>query len=259
MSDTTEMGAGGSSFPSTSWSLIQAAQRESSDAQRPTLERLLLIYWKPVYHFIRGSWRKGNEDAKDLTQEFFTVLLEGNYLSRLSEKQGTFRSYIKAALSHFLVSQARSAGAIKREGAHHRVPIDLPALEPLLVDTTLASPEEIFDREWISAAMDAAVRELSKTLAAEKRERCFEIFEIYYLGSKEFSEEKTPVAQERIEPDEKLTYERLARRFGLQPHEIRSNLAYARHKLRGLLEEQARDQATSDGDTEKEIRFLMGD
>jgi len=259
MSDTTEMGAGGSSFPSTSWSLIQAAQREKSDVQRPTLERLLLVYWKPVYHFIRISWRKGNEDAKDLTQEFFTLLLEGDYLSRLSEKRGTFRSYIKAALSHFLVSQARSAGAIKREGAHHRVPIDLPALEPHLVDSTQASPEEIFDREWVSATMDAAIQELSRLLAAEKRKRCFEIFEIYYLGPKEFAEGGTRIAQERVEPDEKLTYERLAHQFELQPHEIRSNLAYARHKLRGLLEEQARDQATSDGDSEKEIRFLMGE
>ena len=39
------------------------------------LERVIELYWKPVYRFIRLKFRKNNEDAKDLTQSFFTSAL----------------------------------------------------------------------------------------------------------------------------------------------------------------------------------------
>src|ERR1035438_2774490 len=66
--DTT-MGGPRGQFPSSQLSLLEAA---SSGAGLPNeaLERVSALYWKPVYRFIRITFRKNNEDAKDLTQGF---------------------------------------------------------------------------------------------------------------------------------------------------------------------------------------------
>ena len=59
-------------FPSTQFSLIEAA---SGGLPNDALERVIELYWKSVYRFIRLKFRKNNEDAKDLTQSFFTSAL----------------------------------------------------------------------------------------------------------------------------------------------------------------------------------------
>jgi hypothetical protein len=40
------------------------------------LERMIALYWSPVYRFIRLKFRKHNEDAKDLTQSVVASALE---------------------------------------------------------------------------------------------------------------------------------------------------------------------------------------
>src|SRR5262245_30413957 len=60
-------------FTTTHWSVVLEAQGESPAAQE-ALEKLCRIYWRPLYGFVR---RQGvsPEDAQDLTQGFFTLLL----------------------------------------------------------------------------------------------------------------------------------------------------------------------------------------
>jgi DNA-directed RNA polymerase specialized sigma24 family protein len=60
-------------FPTTSWTLVLRAA--GPDARRSALEDLCAIYWRPVYAFVRRQV-SDEEQAKDLTQAFFTRLLE---------------------------------------------------------------------------------------------------------------------------------------------------------------------------------------
>jgi len=77
----TDTGIGGAAgqFPSTDLSLLAAANGELSNQ---ALERVVALYWKPVYRFIRLKFRKSNEDAKDLTQGFFTTALQRDFFRR---------------------------------------------------------------------------------------------------------------------------------------------------------------------------------
>src|SRR5438046_1905885 len=61
-------------FATTHWSLVLAAQGESAAAHQ-ALEKLCRTYRRPLYAFVR---RQGysHEEAEDLTQGFFAVLLE---------------------------------------------------------------------------------------------------------------------------------------------------------------------------------------
>ena len=66
--------AGSSAFTTTHWSVVLEAQSESPAAQE-ALENLCRTYWRPIYSFVRREG-VGPEEAKDITQGFFALILE---------------------------------------------------------------------------------------------------------------------------------------------------------------------------------------
>ena len=76
-----------------------ADQPEAAERER-RLQTVLQRYWKPVYTYIRVAWHQPVEDAKDLTQAFFTHLLEKGYFTGLHPDKGRFRGYLKDCSSY---------------------------------------------------------------------------------------------------------------------------------------------------------------
>ena len=60
-------------FTTTRWSLILAAADPRSSSAHEALSSLCEIYWMPVYAFVRRTGASV-EDARDLTQAFFTTV-----------------------------------------------------------------------------------------------------------------------------------------------------------------------------------------
>lgn len=251
LSDSTQIGIGGPAFPSTSWSMVRAATNPDLPQRQERLQALLSTYWKPVYHFIRHRWRKSNEDAKDLTQGFFVLLLEGRYLERLIQEHGSLRGYLKAALHHFLVDDERRREALKRGGERGVVPLDLSEAEESVPDPRSDSPEAAFDREWIATCLSDGVRRLEEELVREGREKHFRIFRLYYL-------EPARVAA-GSGPEPSSSYEAVARELGLAPHDVANSLVYTRRRLRAILKERLSDTAASDEAAAAELRFVLGE
>jgi RNA polymerase sigma-70 factor (ECF subfamily) len=246
--DSTEIGGPGSSFPSTAWTLIRGAADPSSPERRSKLESLLGAYWKPVYRYVRARWHKSNEDAKDLTQSFFAFLLAGGDLARAAPECGSFRAYLKAALSHFLVDEWRKEEALKRGGSAGRIAIDLSDLEETIADPEAASPDEAFDQEWVATCVAKAVHRLESELRSEGRESHYRVFQAYYL-------ESDGLLAEGDGP----THEAVASRLGLKAHDVNNYLFYARRKLRGILKEQVTEYVASEKDAQEEVKFLLGE
>ena len=67
--DQTDMGGPGEAFLTTHWSLIGDVANDR-DKDRALIALLIQRYWKPVYCYLRHKGRQ-NEEAKDLTQDFF--------------------------------------------------------------------------------------------------------------------------------------------------------------------------------------------
>src|SRR5437867_5845228 len=103
---------GAVAFTTTHWSVVLEAQGDSPAAQE-ALEKLCRTYWRPIYGFLRRQ-DVGQEEAEDLTQGFFALLLERRDLSAVRKEKGRLRSYLLAALKHFLADERRRAMAIKR-------------------------------------------------------------------------------------------------------------------------------------------------
>src|SRR5437764_6020005 len=93
---------GAAVFATTHWSVVLEAQGQSPAAEQ-ALEKLCRTYWRPVYSFIR---REGTapEEAEDLTQGFFALLLERRNFDAVRKEKGRLRSYLLTSLKHFLVS-----------------------------------------------------------------------------------------------------------------------------------------------------------
>src|SRR5881227_3320946 len=102
-------------FTTTHWTLVLAAGQNASAEAEAALEGLCRTYWYPLYAYVR---RKGHSphDAQDLTQEFFARLLAKNYLATVGREKGKFRSFLLAALNHFMADERDRAMAAKRGG-----------------------------------------------------------------------------------------------------------------------------------------------
>ena len=98
------------------------AQGQSPTAQE-ALEKLCRIYWRPIYGFVR---RQGvePEEAKDLTQGFFALLLERRDLDTVRKEKGRLRSYLLTSLKHFLTNERSRAMAIKRGEGQQLIPLE---------------------------------------------------------------------------------------------------------------------------------------
>ncbi len=102
-------------FTTTHWSVVLLAGQADSLQASEALEKLCRTYWYPLYVYVR---RQGNspEDAQDLTQIFFSRLLEKDYFAKADRDRGKFRTFLLRSLKNFLVNEWKRAGRLKRGG-----------------------------------------------------------------------------------------------------------------------------------------------
>ncbi len=215
MQDTT-MGGSDRQFPETCWQSVLEA-REGKDRTHH-LQQLVQRYWKPIYAFIRVSWKKSNEEAKDLAQDFFAqVLLDEAYFEGVDPVRGQFRHYIKACLRHFLLDQHKREKRIKRGGQLEILQIDEQKL-PLVASGT--DPEAVFRQEWIRTLIQDGVEELSRTASSAGRDRAYQLFRMIDVDAL---------------PDQRPSYQQLAEQFGVSHQTVKTDVDYARRAFKRVL------------------------
>ena len=145
-------------FQTTQWTLVFSAASVDPSAQH-ALDALCRLYWLPVYAFIR---RQGHSpaDAEDLTQSFFSRVIEKSYLAQADRARGRIRSFLLASVKHFLSNERDRAGAQKRGGGIEHVTIG----DSLEIEERL-TPEEIFEKRSALALIEAALARLREEYA----------------------------------------------------------------------------------------------
>src|SRR6476659_3028047 len=138
----------GMAFVTTQWSVVLTAQG-GSPAADAALENLCRTYWRPIYSFVR---REGiaSEEAKDLTQGFFALILERKDFQSVRQDKGRLRSFLLASLKHFMANERRDARTIKRGGGRILIPLD--EIESFDSNefgrSDMLSADLLFDRRW---------------------------------------------------------------------------------------------------------------
>lgn len=154
---------GAREFRTTHWSVVLRAGQEHSPQSAEALEKLCRAYWPPLYAFVR---REGYapEAAADLTQEFFSRLLQGNALAVADPGKGRFRSFLLTMLKRLLVTEWRRESRQKRGGNAAVFSLDEQEAENgyRLELADESTPEKIFERRWAETVLDRVLARLEE-------------------------------------------------------------------------------------------------
>jgi len=231
---------GAVAFATTRWSLVLTAQGQSPAAHE-ALEKLCSNYWRPIYSFIR---RQGatTEDAQDLTQGFFAVLLERRDLDTVGKEKGRLRSYLLASLKHFLTNERHRAMAIKRGEGQRLIPLDalhhckLMDCEP--ADTLTA--DQIFERRWALTVLDQVLARLEEEYRAAGKMLLFDRLH------KSFTDEPDRSSQAEI-----------GHELGMTENAVNQAFHRFRQRYRELLRGEVAHTVMVPVDIEDELRYLI--
>jgi len=148
-------------FETTRWSLVIAAGGDRSSAARRALADLCEAYWYPLYSYVRRQGYEA-EEARDLTQSFFVVLLERDDVRGLRRERGRFRSFLLASLRHFLLKDLKHKRRLKRGGGQTPISLEFATAEDRYSrePADRNTPETIFDRRWAQAMLERVLQSL---------------------------------------------------------------------------------------------------
>ena len=230
-------------FPPTRHSFVRAAQSEDPAARALALEAITAAYWKPVYKYVRMKWNMGREDAADFTQEFFTRLLEKEFLDSYDSRKSRLRTFLRTCADRLFMNQARDSKRLKRGAGSAHFSLDFEEAEQELATvTTSESPEDRFEKEWVASLFTLALQRLRVRCESGGRMMHFELFERYDLE----------------EADPKQSYAELATEFGLAATDVTNYLAFARREFRRCVLDQLREMTASEEEFRREAQVLLG-
>src|SRR5688572_28405035 len=216
MSDFENKPAADPVFVSTHWSVVLRAGQPDSPEAHAALAELCRNYWFPLYAYAR---RQGCDlhHAQDLTQEFFSRLLEKNYLGVADRRRGRFRWFLLTAFKCFLANEWDRSQAQKRGGGKQVVSFDAMTAEERYRHEPAdnASADQLYDRRWAADLLDAARTRLRGEYAKADRDGRFRYLEAYLPGRQPtLSQAEVGAALGLTEGTVKQEVFRVRRRFG---------------------------------------------
>ena len=233
----------GGSFPTTRHSLILAAQSNDPATRSWAIEAIAAAYWRPVYKYVRMKWNIAPEDAADFTQEFFTGLLEKEFLDSYESSKGRLRTFLRTVADRLFMNQARDSRRLKRAAGSAHLSLDfMEAEQELATELRSGSPEDSFDKEWVRSIFVLGLARLQVSCESGGKLIHFELFERYDLE----------------DADPKPSYAQLATEFGLATTDVTNYLAFARREFRRCVLDQLREMTTCEEEFRREALALLG-
>ena len=227
-------------FATTHWSVVLAAGRNDTTRAHVALEKLCQTYWYPLYAYVR---RRGHtaHDAQDLTQAFFTNLLERQSIANADPGRGRFRSFMLGAMNHFLANEWAKFRTQKRGGEHQIVSLDLATAEERfdLEPISTVTPDKAFDKEWATALLDKVLNQLEEEFRDENKSSLFEALKQTLAGSRE----SQPYAQ-------------LAAQLNMSEGSIKTAVHRLRKRYRQLVESEISNTVNSPEEVKEEMAYL---
>jgi RNA polymerase sigma factor (sigma-70 family) len=228
-------------FATTHWSTVLRAGDSACPTSQAALEKLCGQYWYPLYAFVRRH-NFSPEDAEDLTQEFFAVLIEKGYLDRADRDRGRFRTFLLTSMQNFLRNARDRDTTWKRGGRQQFVSWDAAVLESRYQAEcqTDLSPQEIFEKRWAATLLEHVLDRLRKEFEADGRGPLFERLKDQLWGDAAAPSYAEAAAELGMNATAlRVAAHRLRRRF--------------RETLRGAIAETVDDP----GEIDDEIRHLL--
>ncbi len=219
-----------------------AVQEGSTAEVRKALTSLCEVYWEPLYGYIRRR-SHGVEEAEDLTQGYFALLLEKGYLEDVHPSKGRLRSFLLASVKHFLANEWDKEQALKRGGGIQKIPLDTEAAESRGREhaVEMFTPEKAFERRWALTVLGRSLEKLRCEAAEAGGERQFERFQPYLVGG-----------------DVKTPYKAVAAELGMSEGAVKTAVHRLRRRFGRLLRAEIAETVARPEDIDGELRHLLG-
>jgi len=230
-------------FATTQWSMVIAAGEQQSAAAHTALATLCENYWYPIYAFVRRNGFDTHE-AQDVTQDFFSRLLEKEILQAADPERGRFRSFLLASVSNFLANYRDRLRAQKRGGGRSPLSLDMVlaeqryACEPAHQET----PEKLFHRRWGVTVLERALQRLRDDYQQNERSVLFDRLKPSLVGEKS-------VEQNR--------YQDIAVELQMSESAVKVAAHRMRKRFREFLQDEISQTLASPADIDDEIRSLF--
>jgi RNA polymerase sigma factor (sigma-70 family) len=225
-------------FATTRWSVVLragAGSAETADA----LSTLCRAYWYPLYAFVRRTGKNAH-DAQDLTQEFFARLVEKEWLAGVDRERGRFRSWLLAAMKHFLAKEWRDSQREKRGGGAEFVPLDSISAEERYAREPAggATAEQLYDRRWALDLLDRGLSRLQAEFEEAGKAAQFATLRFSLTG------EKVPLAE-------------VAAQLRMSEGAVKVAIHRLRERYRDLIRDEIAETVTSPEDVDTELAELF--
>ena len=226
------------SFTTTRWSIVLAAKGGREPAG-DALAELCRVYWYPLYVFVR---RQGHEphDAQDLTQEFFARLLGKKWIESVERSRGRFRSWLLAAMKHFLANEWDRSRARKRGSGHAPLSLDATDAESRYAHEPAdhASADKLYDRRWALTLLDQVLARLREEMAAAGKLAQFDALKFSLTG-------------------ERCAYAEIAITLGMSEGAVKVAVHRLRERYRDLIRAEIAETVATPEEIEEELRDLL--
>ncbi len=220
---------------------MRKAGAEGSAESVHALEKLCHTYWFPLFAYLR---RKGftEADGKDLTQQFFARLLERKDFQTVDARKGRFRTFLLAALGHFLSNERDFAHAAKRGGGRPVLSLEAMATEEWqrFEPATALSPDKLFDQRWAMTLLANAVARLRAEMVAAEKLSQFEVLKTFLTNE--------PAPGE---------YAQVAQRLEVSSQAVAVSVHRLRQRYRELVRAEVADTVSGPLEVEEEMRHLF--
>jgi RNA polymerase sigma factor (sigma-70 family) len=233
-------------FPPTRLSVVERTRSGDAETRRVAFASIIDAYWKPAYKYLRMKWSLDPEAAADLTQEFFTSVLEKEVVEKYDPSRARFRTYLRLCLDGFAANAHKAEQRLKRGGGVTMVPLDFESAEGEITQhepAVNADVDDLFYREWVRALLERSVADLKRHAEEAGRPAMFEVFARYDLVE---------------DPEARPKYTDIALALNLTPATVTNHLAAMRKQFRAIVLERLRELTSSDEEWEAEAVRLFG-
>jgi len=247
MHDDTHIGGSLDRFPVTRHSIVAELGHADASVRGHAMGAVIQTYWKPVYTYLRLKHRLDNETAKDLTQGFFTHVLEKRTLDAFDPSRARFRTWVRTCLDAWAANQHQSDQRQKRGGGAQHLSLDFATADGELQERHLAVDADVelfFEREWARHLFSLAIADVHADCVRRGRDVDFAIFQRYDL--------------EGPDAARPLRYADLAAEFGIPVTRVTNTLHAVRGRVRTALLERLRAICVSQEEFLAEAQDFFG-
>ena len=217
-----------------------AGQTDSPQANE-ALEKLCRTYWYPLYVYVR---RQGNspDDAQDLTQTFFSRLLQKNCFAKADRDRGKFRTFLLGSLKKFLINEWKRAGRLKRGGDLTFLSIDANVAEDRYATEPAneSNPDAAYEQRWAVTLIEQVLTALRQEFNAADKARLFEELKGSIWGDKSSA-----------------SYAEIAGHLNVTEGTVKVAVHRLRQRFRELLRAEVAHTVARPEDIDDELRYLI--